>query len=281
MDGGKTTLIKAVCQLLINSSPSSLSDDPRDLWSLAVGLPVLGLDNVDRESPPWLADLFAAVISGVNFDRRRLFTNATIDRRRARAVPLLSTRNGGCLARPDVSQRTLLLSTGQFQGRRRSDRQMFEEIDRNRASILTWLVEKAVLALARLPRAPLDLPSRFVDFAALVWALEDELASQALTALQQAQALLVGEEDRLLAALIEHADELLGPLNHWRGRAKDLVHELNSQGCDLPYLGGGKAIAFRLREGQSTLAMFGLSLAWEQKSNTTYFTLRRRSEKEI
>jgi hypothetical protein len=25
-----------------------------------VGLPVLGLDNVDRESPPWLADLLAA-----------------------------------------------------------------------------------------------------------------------------------------------------------------------------------------------------------------------------
>jgi hypothetical protein len=106
-----------------------------------------------------------------------------------------------------------------------------------------------VLALDRLPQAPVDLPSRFVDFAGLVSALEAELAQPALTALQQAQALLVGEEDRLLAALIEHTDELLGPLNQWRGRAKDPVVELDRYGSQLPYLGGGKAIAFRLREG--------------------------------
>jgi hypothetical protein len=85
----------------------------------------------------------------------------------------------------------------------------------------------------------------------------------------------------ILDRSIEHADELLGPLNQWRGRAKDLVVELDRHGSQLPYLGGGKAIAFRLREGQSILAMFGLSLAWEQKSNTTYFTLRRRPEKEL
>jgi hypothetical protein len=280
MDGGKTTLIKAVCRLFLKNQPSSLSDDARDLWSLAVNLPVLGLDNVDREPPVWLADFFAAIISGVDFTRRRLFTNATLDHRRARAVPLLSTRNAACLARPDVSQRTLILLTGEFQGRRSADKHMSAEIDRNRAAVLTWLAQKAVISLDRIPQAPTDLPSRFVDFAGVVWALDAELARPALTALQQAQALLVSEEDRLLAAILEYADELLGHLNHWRGRAKDLVNELD-RFTDLPYLGGGKAIAFRLREGRSILAMFGLSLTWEQQSNTTYFTLRRKPEKEL
>jgi hypothetical protein len=109
----------------------------------------------------------------------------------------------------------------------------------------------------------------------LVWALDPEQAEPALVTLQQAQALVVGEEDKLLAATIENADELLGEMNRWHSRAKDLVTALDRLGADLPYLGGGKAISFKLHEGRGTLAMFGLNLTSEHKSNTSYFTLRR------
>jgi hypothetical protein len=202
-----------------------------------------------------------------------LYSNTALERRRARAIPLLSTRNAACVARPDVAQRTLPLLTGEFEaGRRQSDQKLLAEIEAQRPALLTWLAEQAVTLLPRLSQAP-ALPSRFTDFAALVWAFDPDLAQPALAALQQAQALVVSEEDKLLAALIESADELLGESNTWHGRAGELVKALNGLGADLPYLGGGKAIAFKLREGRSTLALFGLSLAWEHKGNTSYFTL--------
>ena len=59
-----------------------------------------------------------------------------------------------------------------------------------------------------------------------------------------------------------------------------MVTSLDRCGADLPFLGGGKAIAFKLREGRSTLATFGLQLSWEHKHNTSYFTLRK-APKEI
>ena len=276
MDGGKTTLIKAICRLILDTVPTSLSDDARDLWTLAVGLPLLGLDNVDSEPPAWFPDFLAALVTGVNYDRRKLYSNAVIDRRRARAVPLLSTRSGSCVARLDVAQRTLPLLTGEFQNsRRQPDKKILAEIEQQRPAVLTWLVRQAVTLLPRMSQAPPGLPSRFTDFAALVWAFDPDRAEPALVALQQAQALVVGEEDRLLAAIIEYADELLGEMNYWHGRAKDLVAALDRCGADLPYLGGGKAIAFKLREGRGTLALVGLSLASEHKSNTSYFTLRK------
>jgi hypothetical protein len=275
MDGGKTTLIRAVCKLILDAHPTSVSDDPRDLWALAAGLPLLGLDNVDREPPTWLPDFLAALVTGVSYDRRKLYSNLTLERRRARAVPLLSTRNAACVARPDVAQRTLPLLTGEFEdGRRQSDQKLLAEVEQNRAALLTWLAERAASLLPRLSQAP-TLPSRFIDFAALVWAFEPDLAQPALAALQRAQALVVSEEDKLLAAIIEYADELLGELNYWHGRAGELVKALDRLGADLPYLGGGKAIAFKLREGRSTLALFGLSLTYEHKGNTSYFTLRK------
>jgi hypothetical protein len=64
-------------------------------------------------------------------------------------------------------------------------------------------------------------------------------------------------------------------MNFWQGRAKDLTTALTRLGADLPYLGGGKAIAFKLREGRGTLALVGLNLTAEHKSNTSYFTLRK------
>lgn len=276
MDGGKTTLIKAICKLMLDTIPTSVSEDARDLWTLAVGLPLLGLDNVDSEPPPWLPDFLAALVTGVNYDRRKLYSNAVIDRRRARAVPLLSTRSGSCVARLDVAQRTLPLLTGEFQNsHRQSDKKILAEVEQHRSAVLTWLVRQAVTLLPRMRQAPAGLPSRFTDFAALLWAFDPDQAESALMALQQAQALVVGEEDRLLAAIIEYADELLGEMNYWHGRAKDLVAALDRCGAELPYLGGGKAIAFKLREGRGTLALVGLSLTSEHKSNTSYFTLRK------
>ena len=277
-DGGKTRLITAVCQTIFGGRPTTASEDPRDLWTLAVQMPVLGLDNVDT-APPWLADLLAALVTGVSYQRRRMYTNTGLDSTEPVAVPAVSTRTAA-FARPDVAQRTLPILTYAFQdAKRQADNDLEREVTERRSEVLTWLALRAVAMLDRIENAGRipTLPGRFVDFGRVVWAFDQERAYSALEALQQAQALTVGNSDDLLTAIVEHADGLLGEAGQWRGKAAELAKRLTELGAELPYMGGGKAIAGKLREGQGTLALFGLALDWQATGGGhVYFTLKRR-----
>ena len=276
-DGGKTRLIAAICQTIMAGKPTTISDDSRDLWTLAVQMPVLGLDNVDT-APPWLADLLAALVTGVSYQRRRMYTNTGLDTTEPVAVPAVSTRTAA-FARPDVAQRTLPILTDAFQDdKRQADQDLERQITDRRDEALTWLALRAVAMLERVENAGRipALPGRFVDFARVVWAFDSQRARPALEALQQAQALTVGNSDDLLTAIVEHADGLLGESGQWRGKAAELPTKLTSLGADLPYFGGGKLIANKLREGKGTLALFGLSLDWHSTGGGhVYFTLKR------
>lgn len=274
-DGGKTSLIKAVALLLAGLAPTTVSGDPRDLWALAARLPVLALDNADGVPPSWLPDLLAALVTGVSYSRRKLYTNAELDVCEPTATPLISTRTAS-FARPDVAQRTLPILTRAFRDAERlADTDLMDEVRRHRAGILTYLAQRAAQVLARIHGAPEHLPGRFVDFARVVWAFAPEQAVSALTALQQAQAMTVGEADSLLAAIIEHAGSLLEHNEQWRGRATDLISALRRADATLPHLGGGKNVARRLREGAGTLALFGLHVQDDSRTGQTIFTIKR------
>jgi hypothetical protein len=278
-DGGKTRLITAICQTIAAGRPTTASEDPRDLWTLAVQMPVLGLDNVDT-APPWLADLLAALVTGVSYQRRRMYTNTGLDTTDPVAVPAVSTRTAA-FARPDVAQRTLPILTDAFQdAKRQADRDLEHEVMDRRSEVLTWLALRAVAMLDRIDGAGGKipaLPGRFVDFGRVVWAFDSQRAHGALEALQQAQALTVGNSDDLLTAIVEHADGLLGESGQWRGKAAELASKLTNLGADLPYFGGGKTIAGKLREGKGTLALFGLDLDWQSTGGGhVYFLLKRR-----
>ena len=278
-DGGKTRLVTAVSQIIMCSKPTTASEDQRDLWALAVQTPVLALDNVDGPAADWLPDFLAALVTGVNYQRRRLFTNADIDGRAALAVPALSTRTAA-FARPDVAQRTLPILTHAFEDRnRQADSDLENETAAQRDEVLTWLAHKAILMLERIDaskgKIPV-LPGRFVDFARVVWAFDEGRAYAALDALQQAQSMTVGNADALLSAVLEYADALLGESGQWRGKAVELTNKLTEQGADLPHFGGGKEIGRHLREGKSTLALFGLELTIQGAGGGhTYFILAR------
>ena len=277
-DGGKTRLITAICQTIGGNRPTTASEDPRDLWTLAVQMPVLGLDNVDT-APAWLADLLAALVTGVSYQRRRMYTNTGLDSTEPVAVPAVSTRTAA-FARPDVAQRTLPILTDAFQdAKRQADNDLENEVTERRSEVLTWLALRAVAMLDQVEHANRipALPGRFVDFGRVVWSFDQERAHAALEALQQAQALTVGNSDDLLTAIVEHADGLLGESGQWRGKAAELPGKLTALGADLPYFGGGKLIAGKLREGKGTLALFGLALDWQNMGGGhVYFTLKRR-----
>jgi hypothetical protein len=273
--GGKTHLIRAVNMLATLEDPNTVSDEARDLWTLTVRRPVLALDNVDASPAPWLPDLLAAAVTGVTYERRKLYTDNLTERRKVRAAFAVSTRTAA-YARPDVAERTLPVITGVFQDAdRESDAALISQVRDTRDALLTWLAGQAVHMLNRLPSAP-TLPGRFVDFGRVVWAHDPVHAPDALRALQKAQAMTVGDADPLVAALLEHSPRLLSNQGYWEGTPTALTHELEAAGADLPYLGGGKAIARMLREGKGTLALFGVTLSTKQSGNNTNFVLARR-----
>lgn len=275
--GGKSTLARAILRTLLGPSTelTTLSDDKRDLEVLLTSSPVAGLDNVDGQVPDWLPDLIAAAATGVSIDKRQLYTDAQRISRPVTASLMITTRSGG-FARPDVAERSLPILTGQFEDERRlGDTDLVAEVDAHRDGVLSWATRAAWQLLQMRHQAPAGLPLRFQDFAKSVWAYltmqgRSKDTEDALLALRSAQALTVGEADELAEAIITNIDHL----QDWTGSAADLVRELGNLGADLPYLGGGKAIARRIRELRPTLALAGINV-WEGRhKNRPSFTLR-------
>ena len=270
--GGKTHAIRAVSMLTMLDDPTTVSEDPRDLWTLATRRPVVALDNVDSKPAPWLPDVLAAAVTGVTYERRKLHSDNTVVQSKAGAAFAVSTRTAA-FARPDVAERTLPIITGVFSDERRaSDNDLTRDVRQKRDRVLTWAVMQAVYLLQKLPAAP-TLPGRFVDFGRVVWAYDNGRAPAALQALQQAQALTVGDADPLISAILEHAGELLGEQGEWGGSPSGLVKALTEAGAELPYLGGGKGIARMVREGTGTLALFGMRVKEIKSGNNTLFSL--------
>ena len=125
---------------------------------------------------------------------------------------------------------------------------------------------------ARMQKAPI-LPGRFVDFGRLAWSLYPDKAHDALEALEQAQALTVGDADPLVTAITGYADQLVGKARTWSGTPTKLIDDLRSYGADIPRQ-GGKGIANRLRDAKDSLELFGLSLTEKQQGNNAIFKIQ-------
>jgi len=78
-----------------------------------------------------------------------------------------------------------------------------------------------------------------------------------------------------LRAIVTHAPTR-DPARLHRQSASDLLRGLSDAGAGLPYLGGGKAIANRLRELRSTLRLCGWKLeVGKDAHGHTWFTLTK------
>lgn len=280
--GGKSILTKAIMRTLLGptAEPVTLSEDRRDFWTLITSGPVIALDNVDADSVPWLADQLAAAVTGVNIEKRELYSDNNKISRPVTAAIAISTRTMS-FARPDVAERTLPLVTSEFaDSKREADSDLLAQVDAARDGLMTWCALKAAELLTYREQAPRGLPLRFVDFARMTWAYfkaqgREGEAGPALQALRQAQALTIGEADPLIEAVTRCFDAMTSTSGHWQGTPADLVRALKEAGADLPFMGGGKRIARQLREGKATLTLMGIQLAEDNGSGRTAFTLRR------
>ena len=277
--GGKSTLGRAIIRIIYGpaSGVTPLSDDPRDFWAMAKMRLCFALDNVDAEPPPWLVDALAVVATGGRKQSRKLYTDEELTDKEMRAAVVITSRTAP-FARADVAERILPLTTVEFSdARRRADSEIDREVVEYRSGVFAYLVTAAANVLSWASQAPGELPARFLDFARLAWAWyaatgQPERAIPALNAWRAAQALAVGDADPLLRAILEYAPADGIP----RRTATDFVRVLGDAGATLPHLGGGKAIAHRLRELRASLSLAGWELVEEpdKVNKRSFYTLR-------
>jgi hypothetical protein len=251
---GKSTLMRSIVRLFMGCTADltdpNLSD--RDFVVAVTNLPFVGIDNLDGAPQPWLPDAMASATTGQMVTRRKLFSDGELTTRPATAAIGVTTRTASFAQRPDLQERVLPVFTGAPPERRMPDRLLMGGLSASRDGCMAWLATKAAQALSEAHSAPNDLPGRFVDLERLVWAMDKANARLTLHALQKAQLLAVTDPDPLLAAIIAHIGDGLN------ATPKELVRELQQRGADLPFLGGGKAIANRVREAKDTLRLMGI-----------------------
>lgn len=282
--GGKTRLCAALLHALLGPTAdvAPLSADKRDFSTLVTSRPLAALDNVDTDLPPWFMDQLAITVTGGNVESRVLYTDGDVLTRPITAAVAVTTRTAS-FARPDVAERSLPLLTREFDdAQRRADSALMAEVDAQRDGLLSWATLTGAELLAARTQAPDGLPLRFIDFARLVWAYCRQRpnrpdATAALVALRQAQSLTVGEADELIEAIATHFSDIATD-GAWRGTPKELVAALESVGAELSFLGGGKAIARRLREGRATLQLLAIRLTERSCGNATQFELMSTGE---
>ncbi len=281
--GGKSTAGRSILRQLLgpDANLGTLGSDPRDLTVRAACQALVTFDNLDTPPEPWALDAIAACVTGAAKIERELYTNARMIDIIMDAALLVTTRTAP-FDRADIIERILPLFTDDLaDGDRISEQRIYAEIAARRSATLAFMARLAADMLPLRLAAPADLPGRFVDFAQLVYsyyAVEGraEEARPALVAWQRAYTLAIGEPDPLLKAIVEY----LPPGGFQRLTATQLTRQLATALHDagdeaLPYMGGAKAIAGRLRELKGALEQLGLRCRVEQDKikGQSFFTI--------
>lgn len=281
---GKTAPAKAVAKLLRGDQGDVTAPTlaARDLKALAVRLPYVAIDNLDDMPDGDLLNELASVATGANVDLRRLYTDATVFSAPARAAVAMTTRTAAAFQgqRHDLRDRCLPIFLGDLADERRADiNDLMREVLERRDAVLSWLAVGAANLTAHLDKAPAGLPGsqHYPSFNRLVYLFlasyrrADE-AEPVLRAWRQAQQLAVADLDPLTEAILNYLPE--GGL---RGNAAAIVSELQNRGADLPYLGGGKAIARKLREARAALNLANITIQESRdEGDHTIFHIYRR-----
>ena len=244
-DGGKTSLTRGIVRLILGGDADvcDAQGDARDFNALISSLPLVAIDNLDGDPPPWLHDALATAVTGARVGRRVLYTDGDVSAKKITATLLITSRTANFAKRNDIMERLFPLFVTSPK-RRRADSELYGELAHARDGALAWLARRAADALARSASAPDKLPGRFVDWARTVWALDPQLGPVALEAMARAQQLAIVDPDELGAAIVAY----LRKHAVLEGTPTEIVELLDPSKDLLPHFGGGKAIARRLRE---------------------------------
>lgn len=283
--GGKSMLLRSILKLVMGQTNdlTPLTNDKRDYDTMVVNELLVGLDNVDNlpQGADWFFDSLATTATGGINKRRQYHSLATLVNLPIVAAVMVSSRTAS-FARPDVAERTLPIFVRPFEDMERAaDSDLLGALPEHRDAVLSWMAYHAVDVMDRRKRAPQGLPARFQDFARVVWAYcaaigREDMVIDVLKAWRSAQSLSVGDADPLMRAIVEYLNEDDTGIGLVDLSAKELIDKLKATGADIPYMGGAKNVAQRLREIKDMLGGLGVEFSERIVRYRPRFTIQLR-----
>lgn len=171
---GEQGSAKSTCARILRSlidpnaaAQRSLPREDRDLFIAANNGHVLSFDNVSG-LPAWISDTLCRLSTGGGFAVRTLYSDSDetlFDAMR----PIVLNGIDDIISRPDLAERAIFLSLVAIPDEmRRTERELNEQLDRVRPSIIGALLDAVSTGMRRLPSTTLDRKPRMADFA--LWA---------------------------------------------------------------------------------------------------------------
>ena len=296
---GKTTGARAIKRLIDPGQPESgrMPRDPTDLVLKAAQLRALVVDNISRVSDD-ASDTLCTLVTGETIATRRLYSNDELFVAEARAA-VIATAIATPAIRGDLSDRMLALELVAFDAgddgaRRKSERQLWADFDKERGAILAGLLDLAADGLAAGPEGESELARResqprmhdfsgflaAIDHARDLGLLDRYLQQDASKAAAVIESSAVAAS--LLRALHEHSD--LSPLppgldehqlEHTAGEILGLLAAPVPTPTSWPRT--ARAISGELRRLAPALAQLGVELRTPEQAGRSRDTHRHRT----
>ena len=172
----KTTLCR-VLRRILDPNVAEMRSAPRELRDLAIAARNQWLVSVDNlaSMSDWLSDGFCRLSTGGGMSTRRLYTDDEEELFDA-IRPVVMNGIGNIVSRPDLMDRSVLVSLPSIQEERRlPESSFYEQVDRARSRILGGLLNCVAAALDNIDAPDLPLLPRMADFAKFVTAAAEPL----------------------------------------------------------------------------------------------------------
>jgi len=231
--GSAKSTTARILRALIDPNKAALRSEPkdeRDLMIAATNGWVVVLDNLSR-IPPSLSDALCRLATGGGFGTRKLYENdeeVLFDAMR----PVMVNGIEELATRSDLLDRALVLTLPAIpDDHRRTEAELWEEFERERAGIFGAMLDAVSCALRNESIVHLEHPPRMADFAHWVVAAEPALGLQpgefmmAYVGNREAANDMALEASSVSAGLLGFVEDC----EWWEGTASELLSELNSR----------------------------------------------------
>jgi hypothetical protein len=262
----KSGLVKHA-KLVIDPGAAPLRALPRsdqDLFIAANNNHVLAFDNVSS-LPNWMSDTLCRLATGGGYAARQLFTDGEEVLFEA-ARPVLLNGIEDMVTRPDLADRAILLELKTIpEHKRRTEKEISEEFEREKASILGALLTGVSEGLRRLPNVHLEQSPRMADFAAFGTACETAFWASGTFMNAYLHNLATAVDNVIDADPVASAvRSLMLNKTNWTGTATRLLDDLNlianAERFNKDWPKNGQVLSGRLRRGMTFLRKVGINV---------------------
>jgi primase-polymerase (primpol)-like protein len=210
-------------------------DEARDLMVAATNSWMVAFDNLSG-LPLWLSDSLCRLATGAGFGIRKNYTDDE-EMLFVACRPVLLTGIGEAASRPDLLDRSILLTLPVItEDNRRDEKTFWAEFETAHPSILGALLDGVAAALKNLPETKLDRLPRMADFALWATAAEPGLGWEKGTFLKAYQgnrdaANSIALEASAIGDLVRDLVREKGEVG-WTGKASDLLTLLTNRASE-------------------------------------------------